>query len=171
VFEELPWQQGVLARLNGYHLFATMISLLRALPLHAAFVHVPPVVVYPDPNLVLGHAGTDQGGEDQTNWSSTDHGDSQHIAHGNHMSFGHGVSFTRQALIGSMPVAAGGPCRSQNLVDFTPETPVPVSSCRNAKRPSCSPHNSRPVFSITIQCGLYGAANRPATGKVLVCGT
>jgi hypothetical protein len=53
VFEELPWQQGVLARLNRYHLLATMISLLRALPFHAASVQVPPVIVYPNPNLVL----------------------------------------------------------------------------------------------------------------------
>jgi hypothetical protein len=79
VFEELPWQQGVLARLNGYHLLATTVFLLRALPLHTAFVYVPPVVVYPDPNLVLGHAGADQGGEDQSNWSATDHSDSEPI--------------------------------------------------------------------------------------------
>jgi hypothetical protein len=108
VFEELPWQQGVLARLNGHHLFATTISLLRPLPLHAAFAHVPPVVVYPDPNLVLGHPGADQGGEDETNWSSTNHGDSEHIVHGSHMSLGHGVSFTPRTLTGSMSADAGG---------------------------------------------------------------
>jgi hypothetical protein len=106
MFEEVPWRQGVLAGLNRYDLLTATVFLLRALPLHAASVEVPSVVVYPNPNPVLRHAGTGQCGEDQTYWSSADHGDSKRIVHGHY----------GQAITDCFPPFVLNPCRQTGIL-------------------------------------------------------
>src|SRR5947209_1845394 len=60
--------------------------------------------------------------------------------------------------------------RNRNLAESAPEQSMPVTHAEPS-RSWRSPHISCFAFGVTLQRGLYGAANRLTTGKVLVRGT